>query len=84
MYQKLIIQENHISDAVILENLDYVLLSSFGLGYTSYGSREGERNIIKKLKSHSTAEKNLVTRSFNFFIRKLQRCKTFSVKFQVF
>ena len=39
----------YISDAVILENLDYVLLSSFGLGYTSYGSREGERHIIKKI-----------------------------------
>ena len=32
-----------------MENLDYVLLSSFGLGYTSYGSREGERHIIKKI-----------------------------------
>ena len=26
-----------------------MLLSSFGLGYTSYGVREGERHIIKKI-----------------------------------
>jgi predicted GIY-YIG superfamily endonuclease len=43
------VRKPYISDAVILENLDYVLLSSFGLGYTSYGSREGERHIIKKI-----------------------------------
>lgn len=38
-----------ISGNVNLQNLEYVLLSSFGLGYTSYGSRDGERHIIKKI-----------------------------------
>ena len=33
----------------MLDNLDYVLISSFGLGFTSYGSREGERSIMKKI-----------------------------------
>ena len=39
----------YISERVSLQPLDYVLLSSFSLGYTSYGSREGERHIIKKI-----------------------------------
>ena len=38
-----------ITGRVSLQSLDYVLLSSFSLGYTSYGSREGERHIIKKI-----------------------------------
>jgi len=38
-----------LSGRISLQPLDYVLLSSFGLGYTSYGSREGERHIVKKI-----------------------------------
>ena len=38
-----------VSGRISLQPLDYVLLSSFGLGYTSYGVREGERHIIKKI-----------------------------------
>ena len=39
----------YVSGRISLQPLEYVLLSSFGLGYTSYGSREGERHIIKKI-----------------------------------
>ena len=39
----------YITYTVLWNNVDYVLLSSFGLGYTSYLSREGERHIIKKI-----------------------------------
>jgi hypothetical protein len=39
----------YVSGRISLQTLEYVLLSSFGLGYTSYGSREGERHIIKKI-----------------------------------
>ena len=34
---------------VTLQPLEYVLLSSCGLGYTSYGAREGERHIINTI-----------------------------------
>ena len=43
-----------ISENINLQNLDYVLLCSNGLGYTSYGSREGERHIIKKIQLSNT------------------------------
>ena len=38
-----------ISENINLQNLDYVHLCSNGLGYTSYGSRDGERHIVKKI-----------------------------------
>jgi len=38
----------YISERVNLQPLEYVFLNSFGLGNSSYGSREGERYIVKK------------------------------------
>ena len=37
------------SNPITLQPLDYVLLNAYGFGNTSYGSREGERHIIKKI-----------------------------------
>ena len=37
------------SNPLSLQPLDYVLLNAYGLGNTSYGSREGERHIVKKI-----------------------------------
>ena len=38
-----------ISQNVNLQNLDYVFLSSYSLGYSSYNSKDGERHVIKKI-----------------------------------
>ena len=39
----------YVSNRINLQPLDYVMLNSYGFGNTSYGSREGERHIIKKI-----------------------------------
>lgn len=43
------VSKPYVSGRVSLQPLDYVLLSSIGMGHSSYGSREGERHIIKKI-----------------------------------
>ena len=52
-----------ISERIHIQNLEYVLLSCFGLGYSSYSSREGERHIIKKIPLPPYGEHALI----NFF-----------------
>jgi hypothetical protein len=49
------------SNPISLQPLDYVLLNAYGLGNTSYGSREGERHIIKKIPLSSYGETTVMS-----------------------
>ena len=56
-------QAPYKSNPISLQPLDYLLLNAYGLGNTSYGSREGERHIIKKIPLASYGE----TTTIGFF-----------------
>jgi hypothetical protein len=51
----------YISERVNLQPLDYVLLNSFGLGNNSYSSRQGEKNVIKKIPLNAYGEMSSVS-----------------------